>query len=283
MGKKEKLERVNLLLSRWLTEISLNNAISYYDINKYAEDLSARLLNAINGYNLVNLNKKSGSFPGIDLGDPKAGIAFQVTTRPDIGKIRTCLERFFKDYHKDFPGGIRFLVLSLEKSRIEKLKRNKRLEVFVPIFDPQTHIIGVEDIVRAIDRLYTDDKIRFNRVLDILEEELALPGGQKTTVIFRTSADLQYLEKLRKMRFKSYPSITLKGLTLDNIRCFKHVEIRFPEAGQSPSWTVLVGDNGVGKTTILHAAALCALGPELASKCIPFPAYPFNRAFVARR
>jgi hypothetical protein len=272
MIKKENMERVNQLLSRWLTEIKLNNAISLYDINKYAEDLVVRLLNAIYGYNLVNLSVKHAHIPFIDLGDPEAGIAFQVTTRLDIQKIKISLEGFVKNFHKDFPGGIRFLVLSLEKSGIDRLKKSMRLKEIFPGFDPQKHIIGVEDMVRVIARLNIDDKIRFTRVLDILEEELAVPGGQKTAAISRTATDLQYLEKLRKMRFKSYPSITLKGLTLDNIRCFKHVELRFPEARQSPSWTVLVGDNGVGKTTILHAAALCALGPELASKCIPFPA-----------
>lgn len=168
MIKKENMERVNQLLSRWLTEIKLNNAISLYDINKYAEDLALRLLNAIYGCNLVNLNIKSENFPFIDLGDPEAGIAFQVTTRPDIDKIRISLKGFVKKFQKDFPGGIRFLVLSLEKSGIDRLKKSMRLKEIFPGFDPQKHIIGVEDLVRAIDRLNIDDKIRFNRVLDIL-------------------------------------------------------------------------------------------------------------------
>ena len=68
-----------------------------------------------------------------------------------------------------------------------------------------------------------------------------------------------------------YPPITLKRLTLHNIKCFKHVELSFEGDGQTSSWTVFVGDNGVGKTTILHCIALCALGPELASKIIPIP------------
>jgi predicted ATP-binding protein involved in virulence len=68
-----------------------------------------------------------------------------------------------------------------------------------------------------------------------------------------------------------YPPITIKRLTLHNIKCFRHVELSFEKEQQEHSWTVLVGDNGVGKTTILHCIALCTLGPELASKIIPIP------------
>ncbi|MCP4213454.1 MAG: AAA family ATPase [bacterium] len=65
--------------------------------------------------------------------------------------------------------------------------------------------------------------------------------------------------------------ITLKKLTLENIKCFKHVDIEFPAGGADSSWKLLVGDNGVGKTTILHCIALCALGPELASRLVTMP------------
>ncbi len=68
-----------------------------------------------------------------------------------------------------------------------------------------------------------------------------------------------------------YPPITIKRLTLHNIKCFRHVTLTFENGCGSPSWTLLVGDNGVGKTTILHCITLCALGPELASKIIPLP------------
>lgn len=76
---------------------------------------------------------------------------------------------------------------------------------------------------------------------------------------------------MKLLHFKSYPAISVKRLTLHSIKCFQHVELDFSQNNQTPSWTVIVGDNGVGKTTILHAIALCAIGPELASKSIPFP------------
>jgi len=47
----------------------------------------------------------------------------------------------------------------------------------------------------------------------------------------------------------------LKKMTLDNYRCFKHIEIDF-----HPEMTVLVGENGGGKTALLDAVAV-ALGP----------------------
>jgi hypothetical protein len=70
-----------------------------------------------------------------------------------------------------------------------------------------------------------------------------------------------------------YPPISLKRLTLHNIKCFQDAEFSFTSQEQPRPWSLLVGDNGVGKTTILHCICLCSLGPELASKIIPMPQY----------
>jgi predicted ATP-binding protein involved in virulence len=61
-------------------------------------------------------------------------------------------------------------------------------------------------------------------------------------------------------------SIRLKRLTLNNIRCFEHLELLFSDNDSQRLWTLLVGDNAVGKTTILQCIALCALGPMLAQR-----------------
>jgi predicted ATP-binding protein involved in virulence len=68
-----------------------------------------------------------------------------------------------------------------------------------------------------------------------------------------------------------YPPITIRRLTLHNIKCFRHVTLTFENGDGSGSWTLLVGDNGVGKTTILQCISLCALGPELAAKILRQP------------
>ncbi|MCZ6673942.1 MAG: AAA family ATPase [Verrucomicrobia bacterium] len=51
----------------------------------------------------------------------------------------------------------------------------------------------------------------------------------------------------------------IKRVELTNIRCFEHVEIDLSSNGDIRKWAVILGDNGVGKTTLLRSIAL-ALG-----------------------
>jgi AAA15 family ATPase/GTPase len=60
--------------------------------------------------------------------------------------------------------------------------------------------------------------------------------------------------------------IALKRVTLHNIKCFRHLELTLCEESKPRSWTLLIGDNAVGKTTILQCIALCSLGPVMAQK-----------------
>src|SRR5262245_1784811 len=54
----------------------------------------------------------------------------------------------------------------------------------------------------------------------------------------------------------------LKKLAISGIKCFEHLEIDFPEEAQDyAGWVVLLGGNGVGKSTLLQAMALTLVGP----------------------
>ena len=53
----------------------------------------------------------------------------------------------------------------------------------------------------------------------------------------------------------------LKKLTVKQLKCFDSLEIDFPgENGDYSGWIVLLGGNGVGKSTLLQAMALALLG-----------------------
>lgn len=173
MSKKKDIERVIHLISWWLFKIKLNNCIDLFDINKIAEDLAAMLLNEIYNYNLINLNYQKHHHSAIDLGDKKNGIAFQVTSRTDADKIKKNLKTFVEKYKKDYPNGIRFFLLSIEGAKIKRLKNQKGLKRIAPHFDPHEHILSEKEIIRGIERLYTGDRERFNKVKQILEEEIA--------------------------------------------------------------------------------------------------------------
>lgn len=68
----------------------------------------------------------------------------------------------------------------------------------------------------------------------------------------------------------SGPYLYLTELRLQNLRCFANtrLSLRFPGEGSDlrlPNVNLLLGDNGSGKSTVLRAAAMTALGPVLDS------------------
>ena len=48
----------------------------------------------------------------------------------------------------------------------------------------------------------------------------------------------------------------IKRIELTNIRCFEHLEIDLSSNGNVRKWAVILGNNGVGKTTLLRSVAV---------------------------
>ena len=48
----------------------------------------------------------------------------------------------------------------------------------------------------------------------------------------------------------------IKRVTLKNVRCFEFVDLEFDLSGDDSPWTVLIGDNAAGKTTLLRSIAI---------------------------
>lgn len=65
--------------------------------------------------------------------------------------------------------------------------------------------------------------------------------------------------------FKNSPAIYFKSLELENIRCFKGKQTLDLTRGDGipAQWTLLLGDNGVGKTTLLQCLAWVRPVPEV--------------------
>ena len=54
----------------------------------------------------------------------------------------------------------------------------------------------------------------------------------------------------------------LQEFTIQGIKCFDRVELKFPHVGEDYSgWIVLLGGNGMGKSTLLQAMAISLVGP----------------------
>jgi predicted ATPase len=69
----------------------------------------------------------------------------------------------------------------------------------------------------------------------------------------------------------------VESITLSNIKCFREKTILFTRnnvkgyRAKPYSWITLVGENGVGKSTLLQALALLLAGPEAAKELLPRP------------
>lgn len=89
--------------------VSDENALHRTDVNSTLEDIIAKVINIQKGLNLINLNAGSLQAAGIDIGDRKRRISYQVTSESTASKIHDCLNKFEKrKWYKEFDSLIIF-------------------------------------------------------------------------------------------------------------------------------------------------------------------------------
>ncbi|MDE2716420.1 MAG: SMEK domain-containing protein, partial [Chloroflexota bacterium] len=112
------------------------SAMGQTDIHRLSETVICPVLKIILDLpDLRNLNSDERDFPGIDLGDPTAGVGIQVTVRANASKIRktirTCIRH---DVYRTYPR-LRVFVLT-DKQSAYRLDPEADLEGKL-VVDPQ--------------------------------------------------------------------------------------------------------------------------------------------------
>ncbi len=63
----------------------------------------------------------------------------------------------------------------------------------------------------------------------------------------------------------------VEELTLENIKCFEELNLKLASGEKPHKWVTLLGENGLGKSTLLQALGLLLAGPEGANQLLTKP------------
>ena len=173
MKKQVQIQYVIDKLSYFCHYVKINNRNSFTDINALAEGFLMNLVNIVLGLDLQNLNEQQINYPGVDLGDISAKIAFQVTSKKDSKKIIDTYETVFKDYKgigtvaDIFSKHIYFLVIDEKKTVFQKKTLEQITRVSQGRFQ-ETDILDINDIIKKVVALYDKDYERFMQVYHLI-------------------------------------------------------------------------------------------------------------------
>lgn len=74
----------------------------------------------------------------------------------------------------------------------------------------------------------------------------------------------------------------ITSIELENIRCFEHIVVDLCQAGSASPWSVILGDNGVGKSTLLRSITLGLSSPKIAGALLEDAGTPWLRRGARR-
>ncbi len=253
---KVEFDRINAYLIKWITEISINNAQVFFDINRVSEGTASYLLNLLFGYNLTDLNEENQNMPGIDLGDKVISkLAFQITSRTDITKFKNALDTFVsKEYINTYSNGLKFLILSNHKlpQFTESFKMKYRR-----FFDPKNDILKVSDLLNRAKKLYYEDYEKFEAVRDFLEKEFGQAENTKSNSL------LSFSNNEEKVKFfKQIYSVNQKNYTEKFIPIEYKSENQFYYSDQitAENWEnnglIILGPSGYGKSVLARLISI---------------------------
>ncbi|HHU0693061.1 SMEK domain-containing protein [Citrobacter sp. Marseille-Q3906] len=155
-------------------QAKLRNRLGLSDLSVFSENFFRDILNIIEGLNLVNTNEDRANEPGIDLGDEKQKIAFQVTTTKTSGKVINTLKKITDEQRKKY-NVFKVLIVGEKQnsysSVTEALNNRNTSEIHASItFDLDQDIMDLTDLARKVIGLPLPTIQRLNR---LIQDQLA--------------------------------------------------------------------------------------------------------------
>nr|WP_254217508.1 SMEK domain-containing protein [Burkholderia multivorans] len=145
-------------------QVQSRAGLQLYDLNRYLEDFLKDILNIVLDCNLKNLNEERSNNPGLDLGDDKKGIAFQVTSTKSSEKVNKTLDNAI-DHKATFPT-IYVLILGAKQGSY-----TLDPELAKPFgFTAEEHIWDMEDVLKKVMSLPIN---RLQDLHDLVSKEVA--------------------------------------------------------------------------------------------------------------
>lgn len=130
------------------SQIETRNKLGLTELNLFCEDFFREVLNITYSLNLKNLNSERSNNPGIDLGDKRQGIAFQITSTKKSEKINNTLSSITQDQRDIYPK-IKVLIIG-RKQGSYSITEN------VIDFSVKEDILDLDDLLKSIVILDSD-------------------------------------------------------------------------------------------------------------------------------
>lgn len=167
MNLNQIQERINKLLSFFVTEVKGATAMGRADINHVSEVILVPLLSKVFGYsNLANLNQtEKVNYPAIDLGDPVARVAFQVTATSNSTKVKDTLAKFVK--HELYKQYDHLMIYNLAEK--QDSYSGEGFEGIIQgqfKFDKDKDIIDYRDVLKVISSFQVNDALEILHMLE---------------------------------------------------------------------------------------------------------------------
>ncbi|WP_156815490.1 SMEK domain-containing protein [Pseudanabaena sp. PCC 6802] len=169
MNLLEARNKINSLMSVFVTQVKGATVMGQTDINRVAEMMLIPLFAEVYGFKaLKNLNTDKDNHPAIDLGDETAKVCVQVTSTSDIEKVKSSLRKFveYKFYEK-YDRLIVYILTEKQKSYSSKAFTNIIQGKFK--FDSKKDIQDSSNLLKVVAH-FSIDKVE--KVKEILEANI---------------------------------------------------------------------------------------------------------------
>ncbi len=154
-------------MSIFVDEVRNANVMGQTDINKISETVLIPLFIEVYGYrNLRNLNtSENANYPAIDLADDDARVAFQITSKADLEKVKNTL-RMFIDHNLHRKYDRLFIYVLTEKQR--SYSKDPCIEIVQGKldFDPARDILDCRNLLKKVGEFQIS---KTRKIQDILE------------------------------------------------------------------------------------------------------------------